>query len=252
MLTEKRYEKIMELLEEKDSITIVEICDELDVSESTARRDITALAKAGKLTKVFGGAIALEHTVIASEPTVAQKIKVNEPEKRAIAKKAAEFVEKDDFIYLDAGTTTGYMIDYLDKDSVIVFTNSISHVKILSDRGFKVILCGGEVKSSTEAIVGSQAMKMVENFHFTKGFFGANGVEKKAGFTTPDSSEALIKELAISHCKDVYVLADRDKFDKISSVTFAGISAATIITDEAKASYKNLKNVMAVGTGKSA
>ena len=106
MLTEKRYEKIMELLEEKDSITVVEICDELDVSESTARRDITALAKAGKLTKVFGGAIALEHTVIASEPTVAQKIKVNEPEKRAIAKKAAEFVEKDDFIYLDAGTTS--------------------------------------------------------------------------------------------------------------------------------------------------
>ena len=27
---------------------------------------------------------------------------------------------------------------------------------------------------------------------------------------------------------------------------------STIITDEAKASYKNLKNVMAVGTGKSA
>lgn len=246
MLTEKRYEKILELLEEKDSITVVEICEELGISESTARRDITALAKAGKLTKVFGGAIALEHTVIATEPTVAQKIKVNEPEKRAIAQRAASFVEKDDFIYLDAGTTTGYMIDYLDKEGVTVFTNSISHVKALSDKGFKVILCGGEVKSSTEAIVGSQAMKMVENFYFTKGFFGTNGVERKAGFTTPDSAEALIKELAVSHCKDVYVLADRDKFDKISSVSFAGIHAVTIITDEVKASYRNLKNIVCV------
>ena len=60
MLTEQRYEIILKLLEEKRSITVTELKDILDTSESTVRRDITALDKAGRLTKVFGGAGVLE------------------------------------------------------------------------------------------------------------------------------------------------------------------------------------------------
>ena len=58
MLTEQRYELILRLLEDKKSITVAEVRDLLRTSESTVRRDITALDKAGKLTKVFGGAVA--------------------------------------------------------------------------------------------------------------------------------------------------------------------------------------------------
>ena len=82
MLTEQRYEIILGLLREKNSVTVTELKDILDASESTVRRDITALYKAGKLTRVFGGAVALEHTVNAYEPTVAQKlslIHISEP-----------------------------------------------------------------------------------------------------------------------------------------------------------------------------
>ena len=64
MLTEQRYEIILKLLEEKRSITVTELKDILDTSESTVRRDITALDKAGRLTKVFGGAGVLERNGI--------------------------------------------------------------------------------------------------------------------------------------------------------------------------------------------
>lgn len=57
MLTEQRYELILLLLEDKKSITVAEVRDLLRTSESTVRRDITALDKAGKLTKVFDGAV---------------------------------------------------------------------------------------------------------------------------------------------------------------------------------------------------
>ena len=67
MLTEQRHEIILRLLEEKKSITVTELKELLDASESTVRRDITALDKAGKLTKVFGGAVALNHKVTAYE-----------------------------------------------------------------------------------------------------------------------------------------------------------------------------------------
>lgn len=72
MLTEQRYEVILKLLEEKNSITVAEVKDLLNTSESTVRRDITALHNAGKLVKVFGGAVACDRTVITHEPTVEQ------------------------------------------------------------------------------------------------------------------------------------------------------------------------------------
>ena len=102
MLTEQRYEIILGLLREKNSVTVTELKDILNASESTVRRDITALYKAGKLTRVFGGAVALEHTVNAYEPTVAQKSELNIEEKKKIAAYAASLIQPEDFVYLDA------------------------------------------------------------------------------------------------------------------------------------------------------
>ena len=113
MLTEQRYETILRMLDERGSVTVTELKDLLDASESTVRRDITALGKAGRLIKVFGGAVAMEHIMTGSEPTVAQKVEVNKEEKCRIASYAARLIEPEDFIFLDAGTTTGYMMDYL-------------------------------------------------------------------------------------------------------------------------------------------
>ena len=97
MLTEQRFDIILKLLEEKKSVTVTELRELLDASESTVRRDITALDKAGKLTKVFGGAVALNHKVTAYEPTVAQKSELNKEEKQKIAKYAASLITPDDF-----------------------------------------------------------------------------------------------------------------------------------------------------------
>ena len=70
MLTKQRHEMILKLLEEKGSITVTEIRDLLKASESTVRRDITALDKEGRLVKVFGGAIANKQSVTSHEYTV--------------------------------------------------------------------------------------------------------------------------------------------------------------------------------------
>ena len=112
MLTEQRYEVILKLLEEKNSITVAEVKDLLNTSESTVRRDITALHNAGKLVKVFGGAVACDRTVITHEPTVEQKAEVNVEAKQLVAAKAAALIRPEDFIYLEAGTTTASMLSY--------------------------------------------------------------------------------------------------------------------------------------------
>ncbi len=59
------------------------------------RRDITALHNAGKLVKVFGGAVASDHVVTPQEPTVAQKITVHVSEKQRIAEYAAGLIGRE-------------------------------------------------------------------------------------------------------------------------------------------------------------
>ena len=109
MLTEKRHEYILQELKRKGSITVNEIKEELGISESTIRRDLNSLDEEGRLVKVFGGAVSADFEVSGSEPSVMQKREININGKKLIAKYAAGLIEPDDFVYMDAGTTTGCM-----------------------------------------------------------------------------------------------------------------------------------------------
>lgn len=246
MLTRQRRDLILKLLEERGSITATEIKDILDTSESTVRRDITALDKEGKLIKVFGGAVAAGSKVSAHEDTVAQKSDLNPDQKRKIARYAASLIEQEDFVYLDAGTTTAYMLDYIEESSATYVTNAVAHARQLLSRGMKVLMIGGELKSATEAAVGSLAVEMLSSYHFTKGFFGANGVNKKCGCTTPDVNEAAVKRTAMKRCKESYVLCDSSKFQQISPVTFAPFEESVFLTEKIPEGYEGCDNVIVV------
>ena len=246
MLTEERYNIILELLREKRSVTVAEIKDRLGISESTIRRDLNALAQEGKLTKVFGGAVVPDNVSNGIELSVPQKLQVNEREKRLIAGYATAMIKPHDFVYLDAGTTTGYMLEFFCDKDVTVVTNAVAHAQRLAKAGVKVRLVGGELKSSTEAVVGSEAMQTLRKYHFTKGFFGTNGVTKKAGFTTPDANEAMVKKTAIEQCQKKYVLCDHSKFGEVSSVTFLAFTGADVITDRIAEGYQDCGNIVVI------
>lgn len=232
MLTEERYDVILKLLEKKKSVTVTELKEILNTSESTIRRDLNALDQAGRLVKVFGGAVTADASFTSAEPSVAQKEGLYKEEKQLIARYAASLIKAEDFVYLDAGTSTGHMIPYITERGATFVTNAVDHAKRLAAAGFRVLLIGGELKGTTEAIVGNQAILSILNYHFSKGFFGTNGVSKKAGYTTPDYNEALVKKTALESCQKRYVLCDHSKFGNISSVTFASMDTAVLLTDQ--------------------
>ena len=247
MLTEQRYEIILKLLEEKNSITVAEVKDLLNTSESTVRRDISALHNAGKLVMVFCGAVALDRTVATHEPTVEQKATVNVEAKQLVAARAAALIQPEDFVYLDAGTTTASMLSFLTEKSAIFVTNAVAHAKTLEAAGFRVYLVGGELKGSTEAVVGNQALMNLQSYHFTKGFFGTNGISRQSGLTTPDMNEAMVKKTAMGQCRECFILADHSKFGNVSSVTFGAFQSGTILTDGCPEEYKSSGNVVICG-----
>lgn len=246
MLSKERYKLILELLNEKKSITVNELVKTLKFSESTVRRDLNALDKMNKLQKVHGGAVVLEKYFYTEEYGVKIKGKINMNEKKRIAKYAAELIKDGDFVFIDAGTTTEAMIEFIKAKRVKFVTNGINHGKKLATLGYDVYLLGGTLKVNTEAIVGSFAVESLRKYNFTKGFFGTNAISEDSGFSTPDFEEAIVKEEALKRCIKSYILADSSKFNKKSSIIFGDLSQGEIITNQDVAQYKRYTKIIEV------
>ena len=231
------------------SVTVQQLMDELDTSESTIRRDLVAMDKKGYLTKVHGGAIVNNTNIHTQDEKVINRLKQNRSEKEQIARYAASLIVDNDFVYIDAGTTTAVMIDYITAKNVVFVTNSLTNAKRISDRGYTVYILGGEFKSTTEAIVGDEAVVTLDKYNFTKGFWGTNGASPEDGFTTPEVNEGQIKRLSMRRCSCCYILCDTSKFKQISPVKFADFYDATIICEETDdPRIKRYKNVVMVAT----
>ena len=172
MLTEERFAKILSILESMGSVTVQQLMTELDASESTIRRDLNALDANGQLTKVHGGAILKTMAYSTKDDNVVSRKEKNRDAKNKIAKYAAEQIAPGDFVYLDAGTTTELMIEYITSHQAVFVTNAISHAKRLAERGFTVYLLGGEFKAVTEAIVGEEAVADTGKIQFYQRILG--------------------------------------------------------------------------------
>lgn len=231
MLTEERYSIILETVNRKGSVGLTELCRLLNTSESTIRRDLSVLDEKGLLTKVRGGAMALDDKFTLEERNVEEKSKLFTEEKNAVARYAASLIDEGDFVFIDAGTTTEKMIDHISAQNAVFVTNAFVHAKKLALKGFKVFVPAGEIKLSTEAIVGAECLFSLQKYNFTKCFMGVNGISVSGGFSTPDQNEACVKRAVMNQSHKAYVLADHSKFDKVTAVTFAPLKKGKIITD---------------------
>ncbi|MGE8018458.1 DeoR/GlpR family DNA-binding transcription regulator [Peribacillus frigoritolerans] len=229
MLTTERHQFILSILKEQGTVKLQELVDQLQASESTIRRDLVQLEEMKLLKRVHGGASLLQRKGL--EPTTMEKQYKARAEKQLIAKLAASFIEKNDCIYLDAGTTTAEMIPYLKDRNITVLTNGLMHIPKLIELEIKTVLVGGMIKFSTNAIIGSNAVQFLNEYRFDKCFLGMNGIHQELGFTTPDPEEALLKKMALRLSNETYVLADSSKLNEATFAKVADVSDAIILTD---------------------
>ena len=228
MLAEERLSRIMKLLSQQRTATVQELCEALDASESTIRRDLNELDRMGKVNKVHGGA-----TLPDSEPTMAAKEALAVVQKKCIAKAAAALITAEDFVFLDAGSTTLALARELSGPALDAryVTNGVAHARLLAQKGCKVFLVGGLLRPETEAIIGAAALHSLQQYNFTKAFLGANGVALDAGFTTPDPEEAAVKAAVVRRAREAWFLVDDSKFARIYPAVIAELSGGAILTN---------------------
>ena len=171
MLAEERFALILEQLNEQRTVTVQQLCEALHTSESTIRRDLTELDRQGRLTKVHGGATLPDSRFLADEPTMEAKETLAVAEKRSIAAAAAALIAAEDFVFIDAGTTTLELVRALTGVALkaTYVTNGVAHARLLAQKGCRVYLPGGLLRPQTEAIVGAPAVSSIQQYNFTKG-----------------------------------------------------------------------------------
>ena len=165
----ERHEIILKKLEEKGRLSYEEIEEFLNVSIATIRRDINKLEGRDLLSKVSGGIVAKRK--INFEPEINIKFEENVEAKKKIAKRAAKLVKKGDFIFLDAGSTTYYMIEYLknkndrgdDDFELVVFDLYDIIIDFLEKKNFMEKCYDFEKKRGIERIVKAVTNSMKVN-----------------------------------------------------------------------------------------
>jgi DeoR family transcriptional regulator, fructose operon transcriptional repressor len=235
MLVGQRRNRIIDLLKENHSISVSDLCEILEASEATIRRDLSILENSGKLERTHGGAIYNESNRINIEDVLSSREGKFLLEKQAIANKAFDLLENHDTIVLDAGTTTyelAYLIGQSNLHLTIVTNSMIVFKELAKNPNVELIILGGKVRTNTLASVGSAAVELMQRLFVDKAFLGTNGISLNEGFTTTDMDEAGIKRAMIQSSKQRIILADNSKFNKVYINQFAPVSMVDIIVTD--------------------
>lgn len=246
MFAEERQRKIIELLEETNSLKVTELAIEFKVSESTIRRDFQEMEKKNLLKRTHGGAVDIRGR--SFEPTFKEKKEEYLEEKETIGRLAADLVEDGDAVILDTGTTTLEIAKRLKHKSITVITNSLDVAEELSEsENIELIMTGGVLRGNTRAMVGTLAEGTLRNFKADLAFIGVNGLDLDAGLTTPNHVEASTKKAMMNASHKIYVACDESKFNRVSFAVIASVNELTGVVTAGNFGEKDLDAYEALG-----
>lgn len=236
MLQAERQAEIFKLLEEHHSVTVAQLCEELQVSDMTIRRDLRDMEGQALLRRVHGGAIRVtRHSY--EPPYPLREIQLHQI-KGQIGKKAVELIGNGDSIALDVGTTTLEVARALSgQRELTIITSSLPIISEIANRyslvsDIRLIVTGGIMRAREMSMIGHHAARLYEELHVDKAFVGVGGLSLEQGLTEYNLDDALVKRAMIATAEQVIVVADSSKFNRITFASIAPLSEVDIIVTD--------------------
>lgn len=232
LFAEERRRRIVDLVNARRKIVIPELVSHFGVSASTIRNDLRDLQDEGKITRTHGGAII--NSKSGYEPLPLSKETRMLPEKKAIARLAAGFVEDGDIIAVGTGTTTYEFIKCLDTDkNLTIILNDIYFASYLERvENFNIVLLGGTLRKQFHYLQMPAGHNYLNDVNIDKVFISCNGLHVRRGVTTPDPALAYDIGQLISASAELHLLCGSNKFGSVSFARIADIADLdTVITD---------------------
>jgi DeoR family fructose operon transcriptional repressor len=235
MTYELRKRAILSELEQSLLVDVLAIAGSLEVSPITIRRDLDKLAKDGLLKRTHGGAAKLQNQALISFD---QKSINNAEQKKYICKLAAELIEDGDSIFIDCGSTTFGLSEFIKDKKIKVITNSLPVFNALIGSDIDLNLIGGAYDKKRMAVHGEMAIQHIQKYYADKSFIGADAISVVHGLSANSEAESSITKAMITNSHKTILLCDASKIDKRTFYTFAEITDIDILISNVEAKSK--------------
>ena len=219
------------------TVSLDKLCEVFNVSKNTIRRDINELTENGSIKKVYGGVSVQEKsTLIPFEERNIKNINL----KSHIGELCADYIKDGDIIFLDSGTTTLAIVDYLkNKSNVTIITNNLEIIiKSIDLPNLNIISLPGNLIRKTNSFVDIDTVSILSKYNINKSFMASTGISIECGITNSHPLESELKRLAIEKGIEVFLLVDSTKFDNSSLVTYAQLKDIDYLVTDKKPSKK--------------
>ncbi len=226
-----REHDILEIARSQGKVTVDGLAAQFDVTVQTIRRDLTALANAGHLERVHGGAVLASsvHNIAYEE-----RRRVNAAAKDAMARACAAEIPDGAAVFINIGTSTEALARALmERDGLLVVTNNLNVAQMLAtNTRSNVLLTGGRPRAEDGGLVGPLAAKMVGEFAFDYAILGCSAVAPTGVAYDFDVDEISVSQAAMSCAREVWLLADHSKFQRTAPARIVDFSHVDcLVTD---------------------
>jgi DeoR family glycerol-3-phosphate regulon repressor len=228
----KRQHLIMDYIREHGSVQVDRLSNHLRVTPQTIRRDLNQLYEQQLLQRVHGGAVVKDN--VENLGYGARKILMAE-EKSDIAQRVAELLPDNSSLFINIGTTTEQVAEYLyHRKGMLVITNNINVASMLwSAPGLEVMITGGSIRRTDGGIVGSSAEEFIDNFKFDYAIIGCSAIDNDGDFFDFDLREVRVTRAIIQHARSVILVTDSMKFERRAPIRIGNLSSIeTLVTDD--------------------
>ncbi|MDD6318512.1 MAG: DeoR/GlpR family DNA-binding transcription regulator [Succinatimonas hippei] len=227
----ERLEQIRNILKKTKSVSLNQLCNDFKVSKNTIRRDVDELEKKGEIVKFYGG---IRLPDISSEPLpIDDRMIAHAEAKRIVAKKAAEQVRSGDIVYIDSGSTTVYMPQFLkDTQDITIISNSFRVIEEAVHYRLNLIVLGGMLYLPSESFIITDASDVLRRYNITKAFMASSGVSFHNGATNASPLETSIKQAVMRENTIRYLLIDSSKFGRNALMTYSNLTDFQYVISE--------------------
>jgi DeoR family transcriptional regulator, fructose operon transcriptional repressor len=231
MLAEERRSRVLELVRIRGFAALPDLAAELQVSESTVRRDLDFLEVTGVARRTHGGVFYTGPSPKLPHFDVRQAVEWDK--KRQIASTASQLIEPGDTILLDGGSTTYELARVLVGKPLQVVTNSLPVAMLFSTTDtVDLVLIGGNVHSRTGVSLGPYAIQMLGELNVQRAVLSVAGINAR-GFYNSNLLLVETERAMMRAADEVIVVADSTKFGRTSLAELGGLSEADVlVTDE--------------------
>jgi len=202
-IVNQRRIDIMKAIEENSAISVEELVKRFNVSPVTIRRDLEYWENQGAVIRNYGGVSLIQAFVEDNDYAKTRFMK-------AIAKRAALYIEDGDVIFINSSKTAIMVMDYIKNKKVTIITNHIKAYSDLDD-GITLIYTGGEVKYPRNSMTGDFTLSALNNITANKCFIGCSGL-KEDGVSTGIMKEMLVNQTMLNKTTgQKFILCDHTK-----------------------------------------